>query len=184
MGQIYERLTEKEEEALTEKLLTTELIDLAKDYNDLFGTEYNRRMKLLNLTTAQIEKLYVEEKNLLENNIKKRTPWIENCFIFRNRETLPNHDDLTLTELITITDDANYEAAHHRGMNDKKWEAVATAAAIYNLEAKYLKALKERTQKMGWTEEQFKKYANNEFIILGKWKWEYDNYKHKKPWKE
>ncbi|MBI2129256.1 hypothetical protein HYU07_03365 [Candidatus Woesearchaeota archaeon] len=184
---------EEEEKAMRElktaiptvdNTMTSELVYLSERLSDLFGQEYARRLSLIGLSNDCVQKLYLQEKLIISSNDmngQRKQPWVQRYFIMHDSTTdvMPEVKDMTLSELILITDDANSAFWRDREVLPKEARqavCIAASCAQYT-EARYAKAVNERTEKMEWSKAQNGAYVNNECLLLGRLKWGY----HEKP---
>jgi hypothetical protein len=171
-----------------ETSLTSELVYLMKmDERDVFYSELQRRLKLLNLSAAQQAMFThsdLEALNLRKSKPSKDERWVIKYYIINGitKEDLLKPEECTLSELIAILDDAN--AAWVR---DHEWLREETLEAVYYVlrgekgKSPYHNELLSRTKKWKWAEHQLGSYIRNECMLLERWKWGY----HDNPaWQE
>jgi len=88
-------------------------------------------------------------------------------------ENMPKVSEMTLSELILISDDANsaFYRDHHV-LTVNAWQAVciAVCCAQYT-EARYAYAFNARTEKLGLSIAQSRAYARNECLLTERLKW-------------
>lgn len=170
-----------------EDTMTSELVYWSRSLDDVFGREYKKRLSLLNCNDESVKKLYEQEKLILSYGIgifqqDRRKPWVMRHF-FREgiaEKDLPQSGQLTLSELLLITDDAS--SAYVRGhevLSQETFAAVCKAAVQSHSfgGAQYALAFNERTEKLGWSPEQNRAYTKNECLLTGRLKWGH----HEKP---
>jgi len=161
--------------------MTSELVCLSQNPDDTFGEEYTRRLGSISVPPEQITTLYQEEKQILGSfEIPGRQqPWAQRYFLFPTStlENLPKIEHLTLSELLMITDDANSAIVRdHHAIKGPAFQAVCIAACNrHGTEARYAHAFNNRTQRLGWSEEQKAAFCKNEFGLTEKLKWGYHN---------
>ncbi len=168
---------------LTSNMLTSELVYNSESLGDTNGQAYVNRLRMIGLDDTHIQGLYQAEASILSrgrDSFGRTQPWAGRYFFMQGmkKEDLPKFDELTLSELILITDDATaaYVRDHH-WLLPETWNAVCEAAIqAYSMGgAKYALAFKERVKKMGWSEEQDGSYTRNECMITERLKWGKDN---------
>jgi len=159
-------------------MMTSELAYRSGKIEDALGQEYARRLKLIGFDDEQIRSLYDQESLItLGEGLRghRKQPWVRRYFIMPNStpENMPKPEELTLSELIIITDDANaaFSRDHHI-LPDEAWAALCIAAcsAPYT-EARYAKAFNERVERLGWSKEQGSAYIRNECMLTERLKW-------------
>ena len=161
--------------------MTSELAYLSRGLEDTFGQEYTRRLSLMELREDQIRGLYHEEKLIAASDFEedRRQPWVQRYFIGSGStpDNLPKPEQLTLSEILSITDDANSAIwRDHHVLSDEAWQAVCIAACcVQYAEARYAHAFNNRVQRLGWSEEQKSAFCKNEFGLTAKLKWGYHN---------
>jgi hypothetical protein len=165
-----------------ETSLTSELVYLMdRNKNDIFQSELQRRLALLNLSTMQKAEYVHSELEALDTRRTKPSRddrWTVKYFIFQGttKEDLLKPEECTLSEIITIFDDA--DAARVR---DHHWLADETMKAIkYVLIGKegrspYYAEFDSRVGKLGWKDPQHNSYVKNECMLTSRWKWHYDD---------
>lgn len=161
-------------------IMTSELIFRTASIEGLYGQEFTRRLKAIGLSEEQIRALYQQEKYILsrtkELEAHRQRSWVRRYFIFNNstQRDMPKGEELTLSELILITDDVNsaFFRDHHQ-LSEDAWKCVimASCCAKYS-KAEYYKAFQERTERLGWRKEQGNAYAKNENLLLARLKWD------------
>lgn len=178
-----ERLETQAEFGTIDDIMTSELVYRSNRLKDIYGKEYFRRLNLIGLSEDQIKKLYEQENLILSCDIERfqshrEQPWVRRYF-FIDRITekdLPKFGQMTLSELILITDDASsaYIRDHH-ALSSETWSAVCKAAVQSHSfgGAQYAFAFKDRVKKLGWTEEQDGAYIKNECLLTERLKWGY-----------
>ena len=158
--------------------MTSELVHRSLIPDEVLGKEYARRLRLIGLSDEQIQSLYYQESLISATGSlreQKEQPWVRRYFIFPSStpETMPKPEELTLSELILITDDATsaYFRDHHIASGEA-WQAICIAAGIVeHTEARYAKAFKERVKGLGWSEAQDLAYTRNECLLTERLKW-------------
>ncbi len=170
-----------------ETSLTSELVYLMdRNKKDVFYSELQRRLTLLNLSTMQRAEYIHSELEALDTrkqNPSKNDRWTTKYFIVQGttKEDLLKPEECTLSEIITIFDDA--DAAWVR---DHHWLADETMKAIkyvlagkegkYSLRTSpYYAEFDSRVGKLGWKEPQSNSYIKNECMLTSRWKWHYDD---------
>ncbi len=162
--------------------MTSELAYLSTSLEDTFSQEYTRRLSLMELREDQIRRLYHEEKLIAASGNfeeQRRQPWVRRYFIGHGStpDNLPKPEQLTLSELLSITDDANSAVwRDHEALSNDAWQAVCIAACcVQYAEARYAHTFNNRVQRLGWSEEQKSAFCKNEFGLTAKLKWGYHN---------
>ncbi len=164
--------------------MTSELAYLSQSLDDSFGKEFFRRLSLIGLSVESINSLYHQEKimSALGMAQERGQPWVKRYFFIDGitEKQLPKQEELTLSELILITDDATsaYVRDHHQ-LSTETWAAVFNAA-VQTAEsggAKYAYALRDRVTKLGWSREQEGAFVKNESLLTERLKWGY----HERP---
>ncbi len=161
--------------ATTDNCMTSELAYRSTKIEDMFGKEYVRRLRLMGLSDKDISNLYGQEKSIASSDVGREQAWVRRYFIMPDTtpETLPKPEELTLSELILITDDANSAFYRdHEHLPDKAWEALCIAACCASYtEARYVKAFDERISGLGWSKTQNGAYTRNECLLTERFKW-------------
>lgn len=178
-----EQLDTRAECGALEDTMTSELVYRSRGFDDVYGREYKKRLSLLHFNGESIKELYDQEKLILSYGIgifqpDRRRPWTRRYF-FREGITqgdLPQSGQLTLSELILITDDASsaYIRDHHV-LSAGSFSAVCKAAIQAQSfgGAHYAFAFNDRTEISGWSEEQNSAYTKNECLLTERLKWGY-----------
>jgi hypothetical protein len=164
-------------------IATSELAYKSSSLNDVYGQEFTRRLKGIDLTDKQVCNLYQTEQLILSADSKlteeRKQPWVRRYFIMHNStpENIPEKGFLTLSELIFITDDANSAFFRDHGvLPDKAWSALCIAACCANYtEARYALGFNERTEKFGWSKAQSSAFTKNECLLTERLKWGHHN---------
>ena len=157
--------------------MTSELVYLSAKPEDVYGLEHARRLRLIGFPDEQINGLYQSEKTILSAKAdeKRKAPWVQRYFITPDLtpNTMLQPGEMTLSELLLITDDANSAFFRDHGWLPKKaWEALCIAACCaQDTEARYAIAFNERTEKMGWSKPQSGAYTKNECLLTERLKW-------------
>ncbi len=173
-----EKLESQAESGKVEDMMTSELIYRSDYPEDVFSREYSRRLHLIGLNDDQIEKIHQLESLVLSTESMaehRKQPWVRRYFIMPDLtlESIPKVDDLTLSELILITDDANSAFwRDHNYLPEKAWQALCVAACCAQYtEARYANAFNERTEKLGLSKSQSGAYTKNECLLTERLKW-------------
>jgi hypothetical protein len=168
-------------------MMTSELAYFSNNLGDDYGLEYVRRLKLMGFTDEMIAKSYSLEKETisLKEDLARKNPWVQRYFISCDStpENIPKIEELTLSELILITDDANsaFSRDHHY-LPNPAWNAVCiTACCVGYTEARYVNEAHKRAKTIGWTEKQISAFTKNECMLTARLKWGYDD---KPAWTE
>lgn len=167
-------------------MMTSELayFSVTPTTDDFFGKEYVRRLKMLGLFDEQINSVHASEKTILEANPdeQRKKPWIIRFYPLIDPESLPKSEELTLSEFIIISDQANASLwRDHEHLSEEAWQAVCIAACCTEYsEGRYAKAFDKRTEKLGWLKEQSKTYTANECHLIAMFKWGYKD--RPDPW--
>ena len=116
-----------------------------------------------------MEKRILDVEQMKEGRQK---PWVQGQFIKMDTtiKKMPAIGDMTLSELILITDEAS--AAYwmmHEILPQEAWYAVCLAAC--EGKGEYANAFLERAKKLGWKTEQANAYVANESKLLMRLKW-------------
>jgi len=156
-------------------IMTAELAYKADNLQDVYGREYKRRLNAIGLDEEKVKQAYELEKLILDTDRlaeEREKPWVRRQFlkIGTKPKDLPKEGQLTLTELIVITDEANalYWQAHEM-LTDDEFKAVWIAGT--NGKARYANAFTERAKKLGWTDQQAGAYIKNECLLTGRLRW-------------
>jgi len=176
-----ERLEVQAEFGTIGDIITSELVWKSGRPDDVFGKEYVRRLGLMGLNEDQTKGLYEQEKLILSCDIgifqpHREQPWVRRYFFTEGvkESDLPKFGQLTLSELILITDDASsaYTRDHHV-LSPETWGAVCKAAVQAHSfgGAQYALAFNDRTEKLGWSKEQNGAYTRNECLLTERLKW-------------
>ncbi|MBR9703902.1 hypothetical protein GOV12_00695, partial [Candidatus Pacearchaeota archaeon] len=165
----------------TKNTMTSELVYLSQSGQEQFKSEYFRRLQLIGLSEEKISSLYDTEQRILsrDNRIlqpERKKPWLQRYFLFPDVSTpdnLPKPDDLTLSELILITDDANAAIVRDlRRFNGKSWEALEIASSDqHGSKGNYINAFMNRVQDIRWSNPQSTAFCLNEYGLLSRYKW-------------
>lgn len=162
--------------------MTSELAYLSNGLDTWFGEEYLRRLNLLGFSDKKISEIYEFEKFTSSNSVAfdRNIIWI-NRYLFNDETTideLPDPTDLSLSELILITNDANntYLLKKLDENNDSKIfnlfkqktrQALFVAAPIIQGKTPwYISEYIKRTKELGFTKKQAQTYVKNEHNII------------------
>ncbi len=175
-----ENLETQREFATINDIMTSELVYRSTTPEDVFGKEYTRRIRLIGLSDDQINRLYQMESLILSSeglSEQRKQPWVGRYFIYPGLtvESLPTVGEMTLSELILITDDANSAIVRdHHVLEGEAWQAACIAGCnkAYT-EARYANGFKNRVKELGWSETQESAYARNECLLTERLKWGY-----------
>ncbi len=160
--------------------MTSELVYRSEKLESFFGNEYARRLNLLGLSNEQIKELYEQESQIISGSpnldAQRQGAWVRRSFIDNNTtpETLPKPEELTLSELILITDDANYVVTScglRSQLPPKAFEALRLTAASRGGEGCYIHVFYDRRQALGWSQPQYSAFIRNESLLTEKFKW-------------
>ena len=159
--------------------MTSELAYKSASPEDLCGQEFTRRLRGIGLTDKQVSSLYQTEQLILSVDGKlgedRKQPWVRRYFIMPDStpETMSEKGLLTLSELISITDDANSAFwRDHHVLSEQAWAALCIAACCAQYtEARYALGFNERTEKFGWSKAQSGAYTKNECLLTERLKW-------------
>lgn len=165
----------------TDNTMTSELVYLSDDIGDNFGQEYVRRLSLIGLSESDIDILYHQETEIIgvskDLSYHRKQPWVMRYFVGPNSspDKMPKAEELTLSELIMITDDASsaFVRDRHR-ISGAAWDAVCMAAPRAG-NPQYLIAFNARTEGLGWSKAQRGAFTKNECILIARLKWSYDD---------
>jgi len=173
-----ERLETQAEFGTIEDIITSELVYRSNSPEDVFGREYSRRLNLIGLDENQIRGLYQVESLVLSTDSMaehRKKPWVRRYFIMSDStpENMPKVGEMTLSELILITDDANSAFwRDHHVLPEKAWQALCIAACCAQYtEAKYAHAFNARTEKLEMSKAQSGAYTKNECLLTERLKW-------------
>lgn len=174
-----ENLETQAEFGTVNDIMTSELVYKSTSPEDVYGNEFTRRLKAIELSEEQISSLYQMESLILsvDGTLKEQRtePWVRRYFIMPDStpESLPKVGEMTLSELILITDDANSAFFRdHHVLPEKAWAALCIAATCAQYtEARYAWALNGRTEKLGWSKAQGGAYVKNECLLTKRLKW-------------
>ena len=163
-------------------IMTSELVYKSASPEDIYGQEFTRRLKSIGATDEQVASLYQLESLILSvDGLRQQRdePWARRRFFINDETTpdnLPKKGLLTLSELILITDEANYAySGEHEVLSEQTWGAVCTAALAGG--AQYAFGLRERLQRLGLSQKQEEEFGRNECMLTARLKWGY----HKRP---
>lgn len=166
---------------ITSNMMTSELVYCSASPEDLFGRAYVARLKSIDFDDAQIKVFYQGDVSILargRDKFGRAEPWAGRYFFRQGtkKEDLPSSDELTLSELVLITDDATAAFTRdHHWLSPETWNAVCEAA-LQMAESggtKYTFALRARVQALGWSREQEDAYTRNESMLTERLKWGY-----------
>lgn len=180
-----ERLGAQAEFGTINDIMTSELVYKSTTPGDVYGKEFARRLGLLGFNENQIENLYQTESLILSvvDSLaeERKQPWVRRYFIRPDStpETIPKAGELTISELILITDDANSAMVRdHHVLKGPAYQALCIAAANrFYAEAKYALAFQHRAEKFGWSQPQTAAFITNECLLTERLKWG----NHEKP---
>ncbi len=160
-------------------MMTSELVYKSASLEDVYGTEFTRRLQLIALDHYKISSLYQLDSLILSaRDLKdeRAQPWSRRYFFIDKQTTpdnLPAKGLLTLSELILITDDASSAFARdHEALSGETWAAVCKAAVQAG--AHYAFGLRERVEKLNWNPAQEGAFVKNECMLTERLKWGYD----------
>lgn len=164
-----------------ETSMTSELVYLMSEKkNDVFYSELQRRLDLLNLSAMQRASYIHSELEALDSRkVKppKKERWTTKIYIMQGtkKEDLPKPEECTLSEMIAIYDDA--DAARVR---DHHWLPNETMEAVwYALSGKnggpYYSEFDSRTKSLDWKKSQVSSYVKNDCMLTARWKWHYND---------
>jgi len=166
---------------ITSNMMISELVYNSKSMDDMYGREFAERLRRIELDDDSIRGLYQEESSIISRGRDKfgrEQPWTGRYFFMQGTkiEDLPEPDDLTLSELILITDDASSaHARDHHWLSPETWAAVCVAAVQTN--PTYAYAMKDRVAQLGWSRPQEDALVTNESLLTERLKWGH----HKNP---
>ena len=173
-----EKLEVQAEFGTVEDIMTSELVYRSKSPEDVFGREYSRRLNLIGLDENQIRGLHQVESLVLSTESMaehRKEPWVRRYFIMPDStpENIPKVGEMTLSELILITDDANSAFwRDHHVLPEKAWQTLCIAACCAQYtEARYAYAFNARTEKLGMSKAQSGAYTKNECLLIERLKW-------------
>ncbi|MDD5192133.1 MAG: hypothetical protein PHH54_00850 [Candidatus Nanoarchaeia archaeon] len=173
-----EKLEAQAEFGTVEDIMTSELVYKSKSTEDVFGKEYSRRLYLIGLDDNQIKGLHQVESLILSTGSmseERKQPWVRRYFIMPDStpEKMPKVGEMTLSELILITDDANSAFwRDHHVLSGEAWQALCIAACCAQYtEARYAYGFNARTEKLGWSKAQSGAYTKNECLLTERLKW-------------
>lgn len=178
-----EKMNLEREIPITSNMMTSELVYHSGSLEDMYGQAYVNRLKMIGFNDAQLQSFYNSESSIISlgrNKFGREQPWVGRYFFIQGtkKEDLPRLEELTLSELILITDDASaaYVKDHH-WLSPETWNAVCEAAPqAYSFGgAKYALAFKDRVKRIGWSEEQDGAYTKNECMLTERLKWGYSD---------
>ncbi|MBU3912516.1 MAG: hypothetical protein KKE50_00325 [Nanoarchaeota archaeon] len=173
-----DKLEAQAEFGTVEDIMTSELVYRSNSPEDVFGREYSRRLHLIGLEDNQIKGLHQVESLVLSTESMaehRKQPWVRRYFITPDStpENIPEVGDMTLSELILITDDANSAFwRDHPVLPEKAWQALCVAACCaQHTKARYAHAFNARTEKLGLSKAQSRAYTRNECLLTERLKW-------------
>lgn len=173
-----DKLEAQAEFGTVEDIMTSELVYRSNSPEDVFGREYSRRLHLIGLNDDQIGKIYQVESLVLSTESMaehRKQPWVRRYFILPDLtpENMPKVGEMTLSELILITDDANSAFwRDHHVLPEKAWQALCIAACCAQYtEMRYAHAFNARTEKLGLSKAQSGTYTKNECLLTERLKW-------------
>lgn len=159
--------------------LTSELIFLMNE-NDDFEKELKRRFDLLGLSKKQSADLIKKEKQILTTLERPRKRWAGHYFLIEGvkKEDLPSPQELTLSELILIVDDANAAwVRDHEWLCEETFAAVSYVIGNKKEGSPYHNEFLSRLKTLDFTEDQagppnqVGSFIRNECMILERLKW-------------
>lgn len=173
-----DKLEAQAEFGTVEDIMTSELVYRSNSPEDVFGREYSRRLHLIGLNDDQIGKIHQVESLVLSTESmaeQRKQPWVRRYFIMPDStpESIPKVGEMTLSELILITDDANsaFWRDHHI-LPERAWQALCVAACCAQYtEARYAHAFNARAEKLGLSKAQSGAYTKNECLLTERLKW-------------
>lgn len=173
-----DKLEVQAEFGTVEDIMTSELVYRSNSPDDVFGREYSRRLHLIGLDDNQIKSLHQVESLILSTGSMsehRKQPWVRRYFIMPDStpESMPKVGEMTLSELILITDDANSAFwRDHHVLPEKAWQALCVAACCAQYtEARYAYGFNARTEKLEWSKAQSGAYTKNECLLTERLKW-------------
>ncbi|MCK4634337.1 MAG: hypothetical protein KAT37_00510 [Candidatus Aenigmarchaeota archaeon] len=171
-------LEKQREKPSVENVMTSELVYLSQGETSFYRDEYFRRLNLIGLSEPEIVELDKKELSVILSGAEvpnRNQPWVGRYFFMQGTtpEQLPKPEDLTLSELIMITDDANSAFwRDHEWLSKETWQAVCIAASCAQYtEAKYAHAFGKRVKELGCSQEQEGAYTKNECYLAERLKW-------------
>lgn len=181
-----EDLEAQAEFGTVDDIMTSELVYRSTSLEDVYGKEFTRRLHEIDLTDEQISSLYQTEQLILsvDGNLSedRKQPWVRRYLIKPDStiKTMPEKGLLTLSELISITDDASSKfVRNHDTASEELFAAICMAAVQAHSYggAQYAIELRERVEKFGWSKAQEGALTKNECLLTERLKWGY----HDKP---
>lgn len=172
--------------ALPKDCMTSELLLMTEKEEDVYHKEFERRMTLLGLTKEQVEKIENEDKEIIKaRNLSPEARDVRwSCFFFimdgKGVEDMPKPEQLTLSELIMIIDDANAALWRDHGwLQDKTFKIIPHVLGIDDegncKHSPYYDEFEKRTGGYGLTKDQKASFVGNESLVLKRLKWGYGN---------
>ncbi len=131
-------------------------------------------------TFSDINSLYQQETEIIglskDIGYHRMQPWVMRYFVspVSSPDKMPKGEELTLSELILITDDASSAFARdHHNISGDAWAAVCMAAPEAG-KPQYAIAFHERTENLGWSKAQDGAFTRNECMLTARLKWNYN----------
>lgn len=163
------------QDCMTSELLF-QAMNTSNSKGDIYISEYERRLKMMELTDEQIVKFRKADETAISNGcyIKKDALLSAKPFI----ETDMGVDSIklencTFSELVYLTDDANsaYINEHH-WLSSETWSLVCQHALAAGI-CKSAWENRSRMKSIGLTEEQENIFVKNECLIAKRLRWGY-----------
>jgi len=165
-----------------ETSLTSELVYLmGKNKKDVFYSELQRRLDLLNLSTIQRAEYIHSELEALDTRKQKPSKnerWTVKYFIVQGttKEDLLKPEECTLSEIIALFDDADAARVRdHHWLPKEAMNAIWYVLAGKEDKSPYYAEFDSRVEKLGWKEPQSNSYVKNECMLTSRWKWLYND---------
>jgi len=160
-------------------IMTSELVYRSGSPRDVYGREFTRRLKAIDLSDMQIASMYQMQSLILSIDgleEDRAIPWVrrkyfesENPELFK----LPEEWRLTLSESIAITDEATYYHSMSRSLPVEIRIAISNEAmqGASMGGAKIARALYDQLIKLEWSPAQGNALVRNESLLLERLKW-------------
>src|SRR3989344_413447 len=171
--------------------LTSELVYKGDKGNDRYSQEFLRRLKVIGVSESKREDVYYEELDKitccnpfqehskdfsdLEFDVKKdrrNRQWVKRrLYDPAHPLQLPDIQQLTLSELILITEEADWMIDTEKKIDDPQLETfLRLASSKENYEAQYLDEFHRQLKHLGIGKEKRKVFLENEQLIIKKYK--------------
>ena len=167
------------QDCMTSELLFQAMkVAISDSERSSFLAEYERRLKMMDLTDEQIVKFREADETSINNGcyIKPETLLVTKPFIEANMNVDSiKVENCTFSELVYLTDDANSAFIRdHHWLPKEAWHLVCQHALNFGT-CKSAIMLHNRMESIGLTEEQIGIFIRNECQIAKRLRWHYSN---------